>query len=96
MSIGSGTRLSLLLLLALLPRPRPLTLTPLLMVASVVVLSSAGAGGIAMSASGETSGALISAEPPLMDIMVELAFFFLSAVDEADAGAEVRAAGVGL
>ena len=47
-----------------------------------------------MSASGETSGALISAEPPLMDIMVELAFFFLSAVDEADAGAEVRAAGV--
>ena len=49
-----------------------------------------------LSASGETSGALISAEPPLIDIMVELAFFFLSAVDEADAGAEVRAAGVGL
>ena len=49
-----------------------------------------------MSASGETSGALISAEPPLIDIMVELAFFFLSAVEEADAGAEVRAAGVGL
>ena len=73
--------------------PPPVVLV--LLQASTALPSSVG-GGIAMSASGETSGALISAEPPLIDIMVELAFFFLSAVDEADAGAEVRAAGVGL